>query len=136
MFLHGTENGGSRGSGRHIHDLTDGDIKAEPHYAGAVRCVRDRAKTKWDINSLDEVQTIKKGEIKTINIVSVNADWELIDPGQPWLLVTPDKGTADKGNGTEITLKLIQDVEVGSQTTLVFKIANETETRSCVVTVE
>ena len=136
MFLHGTENTYSLGSGRHIHNLTDDEIRAQPHYAGAVRCVRDRAKTKWDINSLTEAIGISYDETKIITIVSVNSDWELIDPGQPWLQVTPDKGTADKGQGTDITLKLLQDVDAGSKTTLVFKIANEMETRSCVVTVE
>ena len=137
MFLHGTETGGG-GSGRHIHGMTQSNIKAEPHYAGAVRCVRDRAKTKWDINSLSETATIRNtvGSIMTINIVSVNADWELIDPGKPWLQVTPDKGSADKGAGTEITLKMLEAGHSGETATLVFKIANETETRSCVVTVQ
>ena len=137
MFLHGTETGGG-GSGRHIHGMTQSNIKAEPHYAGAVRCVRDRAKTKWDINSLSETATIRNtvGSTTTINIVSVNADWELIDPGKPWLQVTPDKGSADKGAGTEITLKMLEAGHSGETATLVFKIANETETRSCVVTVQ
>lgn len=137
MFLHGTETGGG-GSGRHIHGMTQSNIKAEPHYAGAVRCVRDRAKTKWDINSLSETATIRNtvGSTTTINIVSVNADWELIDPGKPWLQVTPDKGSADKGQGTRITLKMLEAEHSGETATLVFKIANETETRSCVVTVQ
>lgn len=137
MFLHGTETGGG-GSGRHIHGMTQDNIKAEPHYAGAVRCVRDRAKTKWDINSLSSTARIGNtvGSTTTINIVSVNADWELIDPGQPWLQVTPDKGSADKGAGTEITLKMLETGHSGETTTLVFKIANESEVRKCVVTVE
>ena len=137
MFLHGTETGGGV-NGRHIHGMTQSNIKAEPHYAGAVRCVRDRAKTKWDINSLSETATIRNtvGSIMTINIVSVNADWELIDPGKPWLQVTPDKGSADKGAGTEITLKMLEAGHSGETATLVFKIANEQETRSCVVTVQ
>lgn len=137
MFLHGTETGGG-GSGRHIHGMTQDNIKAEPHYAGAVRCVRDRAKTKWDINSLSSTARIGNtvGSTTTINIVSVNADWELIDPGQPWLQVTPDKGSADKGAGTEITLKMLEAGHSGKTTTLVFKIANESEVRKCVVTVE
>lgn len=137
MFLHGTETGGG-GSGRHIHGMTQSNIKAEPHYAGAVRCVRDRAKTKWDINSLSETATIRSAanSTTTINIVSVNADWELIDPGKPWLQVTPDKGSADKGQGTRITLKMLEAGHSGETATLVFKIANETETRSCVVTVQ
>lgn len=137
MFLHGTETGGG-GSGRHIHGMTQSNIKAEPHYAGAVRCVRDRAKTKWDINSLSETATIRSAanSTTTINIVSVNADWELIDPGKPWLQVTPDKGSADKGQGTRITLKMLEARQSGETATLVFKIANETETRSCVVTVQ
>ena len=135
MFLHGTEVN-STVNGRHIHYLNDTDITAEPHQAGAVRCVRDRAKTKWDENYLTPSVSISYGEDISINIRSVNADWELIDPGQPWLQVTPDKGSASKGQNIQINLKLLEDVASGSTATLVFKIANETETRSCVVTVQ
>ena len=135
MFLHGTEVN-STINGRHIHYLNDTDITAEPHQAGAVRCVRDRVKTKWDENYLTPSVNISYGDDKTINIISVNADWELIDPGKPWLQVTPDKGSADKGAGTEITLKMLEAGHSGETATLVFKIANETETRSCVVTVQ
>ena len=138
MFLHGTEDGGSRGSGRHIHDLTASDIKAEPHYAGAVRCVKDVPKDKWDINSLTDQIPIssQEGSTTEITIKSVNADWELVDPGAPWLQVTPDKGSADKGQGTTITLKMLTEQPAGTTTTLVFQIANETEPRQCVVTVQ
>jgi len=135
MFLHGTEVN-STINGRHIHYLNDTDITAEPHQAGAVRCVRDRAKTKWDENYLAPSVSISYGVDMSINIRSVNADWELIDPGQPWLQVTPDKGSATKGQDFPIKLKLLEDVASGSTATLVFKIANETETRSCVVTVQ
>lgn len=137
MFLHGTEVN-STINGRHIHYLNDTEITAEPHQAGAVRCVRDRAKTIWDINFLSGTARIGNavGSKTTINIVSVNADWELIDPGMPWLQVTPDKGTADKGQGTTITLKMLEAGHSGETATLVFKIANEQETRSCVVTVQ
>lgn len=137
MFLHGTEVN-STVNGRHIHYLNATDITAEPHQAGAVRCVRDRVKTKWDENTLSSTASIGNtvGSTTTINIVSVNADWELIDPGKPWLQVTPDKGSADKGAGTEITLKMLEAGHSGETATLVFKIANETETRSCVVTVQ
>ena len=137
MFLHGTEVN-STVNGRHIHYLNATDITAEPHQAGAVRCVRDRVKTKWDENTLSSTASIGNtvGSTTTINIVSVNADWELIDPGQPWLQVTPDKGSADKGAGTEITLKMLEAGHSGKTTTLVFKIANESEVRKCVVTVE
>lgn len=136
MFLHGTETGGG-GSGRHIHGLTQSNIKAEPHYAGAVRCVRDRAKTKWDINSLTETATIdsSEGSTTTIRIISVNADWEMTDPGAPWLQVTPDRGTADKGLGSAITLKMLESGHSGETTKLRFQIANETEPRYVTVTV-
>lgn len=133
MFLHGTETGGGI-SGRHIHGMTQSNIKAEPHYAGAVRCVRDRAKTKWDINYVTPSVSISYVEDVYINIVSVNADWELIDPGEPWLQVTPDKGAATKGQKIQINLKLLdENVPPGSTSTLVFKIANESEVRKCVV---
>lgn len=136
MFLHGTETDGG-GSGRHIHGLTKSDIKAEPHYAGAVRCVRDRAKTKWDINSLTSSASISstEGSMTTISIVSVNATWELVSPGAPWLQVTPDSGNADKGRGTTITLKMLKNMPSGTTTTLAFRIANETEDREVTVTV-
>ena len=136
MFLHGTETGGG-GSGRHIHGLTQSNIKAEPHYAGAVRCVRDREKTKWDINSLTETATIdsSEGGTTTIKIISVNADWEMTDPGAPWLQVTPDRGTADKGLGSAITLKMLESGHSGETTKLRFQIANETEPRYVTVTV-
>ena len=136
MFLHGTETGGGV-NGRHIHGMTQSNIKAEPHYAGAVRCVRDRAKTKWDINYVTPSVSISSGEDCYINIVSVNADWELIDPGEPWLQVTPDMGAATKGQKIQINLKLLdENVPLGSTSTLVFKIANESEVRKCVVTVK
>lgn len=136
MFLHGTETGGG-GSGRHIHGLTKTDIRAEPHYAGTVRCVRDRAKTKWDINSLTSSASISRtvGSTTTISIVSVNATWELVNPGAPWLQVTPDSGNADKGRGTTITLKMLKEMPSGTSTTLAFRIANETEDREVTVTV-
>lgn len=136
MFLHGAEIGGG-GSGRHIHGLTQSNIRAESHYAGAVRCVRDRAKTKWDINSLTPTASISraKGSTTTISIVSVNATWELVNPGAPWLQVTPDSGNADKGRGTTITLKMLKEMPSGTSTTLAFRIANETEDREVTVTV-
>ncbi len=136
MFLHGAEIG-SGGSGRHIHGLTQSNIRAESHYAGAVRCVRDRAKTKWDINSLTPTASISraKGSTTTISIVSVNATWELVNPGAPWLQVTPDSGNADKGRGTTITLKMLKEMPSGTSTTLAFRIANETEDREVTVTV-
>ena len=82
MFLHGAETG-TGGDGRHIHGMTQSNIKAEPHYAGAVRCVKDVPKDKWDINSLTDQIPINRqvGSTTVITIKSVNADWELVDPG-------------------------------------------------------
>ena len=133
MFLHGTEDQGKGHkpeNGRHIHRLLDSGIEAEPNYAGAVRSIRDRKKTVWDVNSLTKSTTIKRavGASTEITIVSVNSDWKLIKPGAPWIKATPDSGHADQGKGQPIKLTIIADKdhlpEVGTTTKLVFKIAD------------
>lgn len=157
MFLHGTEppkdadghllegalfesnkSSVNRGYGRHIHCLTDADIQADPHYAGGVRCVKDREKTHWDQNTLTDTTTIYAQADATtdITIVSVNASWTLVKPGAPWLRVTPDRGDADAGVGSIITLTMLDPpASVGDETSLEFKIANEQANRKVVVKV-
>lgn len=136
MFLHGTEYDGG-GSGRHIHGMTQSNIKAEPHYAGAVRCVRDRAKNEWSENSLTESISIwrSKGSKTTITIVSVGSDWMLTDPGAPWLKITPDRGKKTTKDGSAITLTMLSDQPIGTSTVLTFRIAGETQPRKVTVTV-
>ena len=150
MFLHGTENPGINdgeshhlASGRHIHWLKDSKIEAEAQFAGSVRCVRDREKTQWFENSLTKEVNIKpsEGAQTTINIVSVNSAWRLVAPGAPWLKVSPDAGTATKGNVQTITLEVIKPANgvippEGTQTKLEFQILNETETRIVTVTLK
>lgn len=141
LALHGTENNSDKWSvtwynGRHFHSLTDksGWLKTEPHYTGAVRCIKDKKKVNWEnANSLSSQAPVAKGGTTTITITSVNASWKLIDPGKPWLLVTPDKGEADKGRGTTITLKA--SAEATGSTTIKFQIEGESTPRSCTVTV-
>lgn len=117
MFLHGTEpDGGSRGSGRHIHGMTQSNIKADPHYAGAVRCVRNEEK---DFSESNKVPTFdpfnKAGETKTSKaekgngIVSINETWKVIDAGAPWISVSPENGIADKGRGQNITVTVAKN---------------------------
>lgn len=136
MFLHGTEYGGG-GSGRHIHGMTQDNIKAEPHYAGAVRCIKDRAKNEWKENSLtDEVYISRtKGSTTEITIVSVASDWMLTDPGAPWVQVSPDRGGKTTKAGMKITLKMLSDQPLGTRTVLTFRIANEKSPRKVTVIV-
>ena len=112
MFLHGTENGGNAGSGRHIHGMTQSNIYAEPHYAGAVRCIRTEEKDFSESNKVPTFSTFHRdGETKTAEgkngIVSINETWTVIDSGAPWISVFPESGTADKGRGHdfEVTVK-------------------------------
>lgn len=139
MFLHGTETGinANKGSGRHIHGMTQDNVKAEPHYAGAVRCIKDRAKNEWKENSLtDEVYISRtKGSTTEITIVSVASDWMLTDPGAPWVQVTPDRGGKTTKAGQKITLKMLSDQTPGTRTVLTFRIANEKEPRKVTVIV-
>ena len=136
MFLHGTETGGD-GNGRHIHGMTEPDIKAAPHYAGAVRCIKDRAKVVWSENKLPPTTSIihEKGSKTTFTIISVGGDWKLVEPGAPWIKVTPDCGGKTPLAGKSITIEIIGDnVAVGQSTTLSFKIDGEAEPRKIIVT--
>ena len=139
MFLHGTESGTNTtlGSGRHIHGMMQSNVKADPHYAGAVRCIKDRTKTEWSENRLTPQVTIKssKGSSTEITIVSVSSNWILTEPGAPWLVVSPDRGAKTDKNGRNIKITMLKDMPAGSSTTLTFRIAAETEPRKVVVTV-
>lgn len=111
MFLHGTEKDGGI-NGRHIHGMTKSDIYAEPHYAGAVRCIRTEEKDFSESNKVPTFSTFHRdGETKTAEgkngIVSINETWTVIDAGAPWISVFPESGSADKGRGHdfEVTVK-------------------------------
>lgn len=146
LALHGTEYTGEQGNqeynvlyekgqnGRHIHALNEDYVQVDRHYTSAVRCIKDTKKVNWEsVNSLTSTASVTKGGETTITITSVNGSWKLIDPGKPWLLVTPDKGEADKGRGTTITLKA--SAEATGSTTIKFQIEGESTPRSCTVTV-
>lgn len=153
MFLHGGEarlggnserkhpnnTDGTKGNngGRHIHAMDYGDIRADSHFAGSVRCVRDRAKNEWNENSLTESIGILrfKGSTTTITIVSVGSDWMLTDPGAPWLKITPDRGKKTTKDGATITLTMLSDQPIGTSTVLTFRIAGEPQPRKVTVTV-
>ncbi len=137
LFLHGTELLGGE-NGRHIHGLTRDDIKAEPHYAGAVRCVRD---TKKDFSADNKVPgnislESTKGSIVEGTLVSINDTWKVVDPGAHWFTISPDHGVADKNVGTKI---LFTTTEVNSTSTervatVKIKFASEPNVRTIKVT--
>lgn len=137
MFLHGGETRGFNSGGRHIHAMNYGDIRADSHFAGSVRCVRDRAKNEWSENSLTPTVSIShlKGSTTTISIVSVGSDWMLTDPGAPWLKITPDRGKKTMKDGSTITLTMLSDQPIGTSTVLTFRIAGEPQPRKVTVTV-
>lgn len=118
MFLHGTETGGG-GSGRHIHGLTKSDIRAEPHYAGAVRCVRDVQKDFSESNKVPSDILLGKNIGSTViaKVYSINDTWKVVDAGAPWFKISPDRGSADKGRGTDITITALQTNDTGSDRT-------------------
>lgn len=137
MFLHGTEVDNDV-NGRHIHGLTKSDINAEPHYAGAVRCVRDIQKDFTESNSIPESISLGKiqGSTTSGKVVSINDTWKVIDPGASWVKITPDSGVADKGRGTIITFTATKANDTGKArtTTVLFKFANENAVRELVIT--
>lgn len=139
IALHGGESRGEYYThyGRHIHGLSKTGVKAERHYTSAVRCVRDVKKVMWDnINTLTGSAEVSVGGTSEITLKSVNGSWKLIDPGEPWLLVTPDKGEANGGAAeNNITLKVKAGTPVGSTTMISFQIEGEVSVRKCKVTV-
>lgn len=139
IALHGAEARGDAYTyyGQHIHGLSADDVQADRHYTAAVRCVKDVKKVTWDnINFLTSSIEVVSGGTTSITLRSVNGSWKLVDPGAPWLLVTPDKGEQNGGDATNnITLKVKSGTEVGKTTNISFMIEGETSLRTCKVTV-
>lgn len=139
IALHGAEARGDNYTyyGQHIHGLSADDVQADRHYTAAVRCIKDIKKVSWDdVNSLTKSVKISVGGSTGITLKSVNGSWKLVDPGAPWLLVTPDKGEANGGvANNNITLKVKAGTTVGSKTTISFQIEGEAAVRKCNVTV-
>lgn len=137
MFLHGTETKGG-GSGRHIHGMTQSNIKADPRYAGAVRCVRDVKKDFSESNKVPDGVEISKTVGGTVesNLISVNDTWAIVDGGAPWLKISPDRGTPDKGKGQNINFTTLQTNNTGSArtATVYIKFDSEAAPRSFKVT--
>lgn len=123
--------------GQHIHGLSLQDVQADRHYTAAVRCVRDVKKVTWDeVNLLTDNITVSSGGSAQITLRSVNGSWKLVDPGAPWLIVTPDKGEANGGDAeNNITLKVKSGTPVNSTTTISFQIEGEKTVRTCTVKV-
>mgnify|MGYP003445398195 FL=1 len=123
--------------GRHIHGLRKEDVQVERHYTAALRCVKDVKKVVWDdVNSLTKSVSISSGGTAEITLRSVNGSWKLVDPGAPWLIVTPDKGEPNRGDANNnVTLKVKSGTAVGKTTNISFLIEGETSFRNCKVTV-
>ena len=140
LSLHGTEvhdaNSSSNVNGRHFHNLSDTYANVDRHYTSAVRCIKDTKKVDWQTsNSLTNEVSIKKGGSGSIEIKAVNGSWRLVDPGAPWIQITPEKGEATGAQTTSITVKISADVNAGSTTNIGFLIEGETTPRYCTVTV-
>lgn len=141
MFLHGTETGGG-GNGRHIHALkgtsASDNIIAQPQQAGAVRCVRDRKKDFHESNKVPGSAKLgkSKGSSTDITIISVNEEWRIVDGGAPWLQVSPERGTFDKGEGQQITFTALQANDTGLErsATVLIQINGEAGPRAIKVT--
>jgi hypothetical protein len=99
--------------------------------------VRDVKKVTWDeVNLLTDNITVSSGGSAQITLRSVNGSWKLVDPGAPWLIVTPDKGEANGGDAeNNITLKVKSGTPVNSTTTISFQIEGEKTVRTCTVKV-
>ena len=148
MFLHGTEKGSSRGSGRHIHALTgmhdnsgnpdSDDIHAEAQQASAVRCIRDIKKDFSAQNIVPETISLESaaGSQSVSMITSINQSWSVVDPGAPWVVMSPDVGEADNGNGTSVTFtaQSVNDTGKDRMTSIVIQIEGETTSRTIIVT--
>ena len=86
-------------------------------------------------NSLTEKISIKKGQSGSIEIKAVNGSWRLVDPGEPWIQITPEKGEATGAQAASITVKVSAEATAGSTTNIGFLIEGETTPRYCTVTV-
>lgn len=131
MFLHGangSDDENRRADGRHIHALIRDDIKAEPRYAGAVRCVRNDKKSFEELNKISNTKIELGGGVndynasKAIVLYSYSDNWKIIDPGASWIKISPDRGIADKGRGQNITFKVTTDNKTGYDRTTNVKI--------------
>ena len=141
LSLHGTEvhnaNSSSNVNGRHFHNLSDTYANVDRHYTSAVRCIKDTKKVDWQTsNSLTKKISISKGKSGTIKIKAVNGAWKLVDPGAPWIQITPEKGEATGAQEATITVKVSDKAVVGSTTNIGFKIEGENTLRYCTVTVK
>jgi len=125
-------------NGRHIHGMMDEQdaVQIQRHFTSGVRCIKDTKKVDWQTsNSLTKEISIKKGGSGTISIKAVNGSWRLVDPGAPWIQITPEKGDATGAQEASITVKVSADVNAGSTTNIGFLIEGETTPRYCTVTV-
>ena len=148
MFLHGAEDHGDDGSynGRHIHALLGTDskdnIKAEPQQAGAVRCIRDVPKNFNESNKVPSKIELAASAGSAVTItknskefVSINDTWKVVDPGAPWVKVTPTQGTYDAGAGQELKFTALETNNTGNERSTVVKIKFDSEVNARSITV-
>ena len=108
LFLHGKEFA-NNGNGKHLHrfDEEGERLLAKTQYAGSVRCVKDIKKDYSNLSSItpnDVTLAGNAGATATVKLISINEDWEVVDPGAKWFYVTPQEGKADGGSGQTLTL--------------------------------
>ena len=108
-----------------------------PHYAGAVRCVRDVKKNFSESNLTPNTVSLGSsiGASTESSITSINDSWMIIDGGAPWFKISPDRGTFDKGKGQPITFTALQPNNTGSirTATVLLQFSSETKPRKIVV---
>lgn len=148
MFLHGAEVDYNQTSydGRHIHALlgtsSNDNIKAEPQQAGAVRCIRDVPKNFNESNKVPPKIELAASAGSAVTItknskefVSINDTWKVVDPGAPWVKVTPTQGTYDAGAGQELKFTALETNNTGNERSTVVKIKFDSEVNARSITV-
>lgn len=126
LFLHGAQASKSI-DGNHFHLLkesgSDNKLYAKPQHAGALRCVRDTKVYMGEENAIKVPSEINLeaniGSTQTEELTSLLDNWEVVDPGAMWFVMTPDAGPV--GSKQKITFKSTQ-INVGRSRTAYIKI--------------
>lgn len=125
LFLHGVKNKESDFDGNHFHKLlqSNGDLYAKQQQAGALRCVRDVKVNMGEENAIKLPSEIKlgaaKGSTQTGELTSLLDNWEVVDPGAMWFVMTPDAGPV--GSKQTLTFTATQE-NTGEMRTAYIKI--------------
>lgn len=126
LFLHGVQSKSSS-DGNHFHQLNEKGssraLYAKPEQAGALRCVRDTKVYMGEENAIKVPSEINLeaniGSTQTEELTSLLDNWEVVDPGAMWFVMTPDAGPV--GSKQKITFKSTQ-INVGRSRTAYIKI--------------